>query len=232
MSHDEYPDDSTLTLELRDSLSELAVPRPRPLAAITSRGRVHRRRRRLAGLGVTGAAACIALALCLTGVFGADPARSTGTVQTADFTLTSSSDGTVALRLGQLFDPAALQRALAHAGIPALVKTDIFCSSHPVTPGLFSVGVIPGTTGTPRGARPAPGGQAILQTLNIPVKPSQLAPMVDPVSIVLNPAAMPSGAELFIGFYDLGHTVFIDLIYTNSHSCRSAQDPPGTPWAH
>lgn len=232
MSHDEYPDDSTLTVELRDSLSELAVPGPRPLAAITSRGRVHRRRRRLAGLGVTGAAACIALALGLTGVFGADPTRSTGTVQTAEFTLTSFSNGTVALRLGQLFDPAALQQALAHAGIPALVKTDIYCSSHPVAPGLFSVGVIPGPPGPPHGAQPGPAGQAILQTLNIPVKPSQLVPMDDPVSVVLNPAAMPSGAELFIGFYDLGHTVFIDLINTNSHTCRSAQDPPGTPWAH
>jgi hypothetical protein len=232
MNHDEYPDDSTLTEELRDSLFDLAVPGPPPLAAITRRGRAHRRRRRLAGLGVTAAAACVALALGLTGVFGADPARSTGTIQTSEFALTSFSNGTVALRLGQLFDPAALQRALARDGIPALVKTDTYCSSHPATPGLFRVGVVPGPTGTPGRAGPGPGGEAILQTLNIPVKPSQLAPMVDPVSVVLNPAAMPSGAELFIGFYDLGHTVFIDLIYTRSHTCRSAQDPPGTPWAH
>lgn len=47
-----------------------------------------------------------------------------------------------------------------------------------------------------------------------------------------NPAAIPAGTELFIGFYDLGHTVFVDLIYTNSHTCTSAQDPPGTPWGH
>jgi hypothetical protein len=69
MNHDEHPNDSTLTRELHDSLSELAVPGPPPLAAIISRGRVHQRRRRagFAGRGGTGAAAGIALALGQTG---------------------------------------------------------------------------------------------------------------------------------------------------------------------
>jgi hypothetical protein len=232
MTHDEHLDDGTLTRELRDSLAELAVPGRPPLTAITGRGRAHRRRRRLAGVGVTGAAACIALVLGLTGVFGADPAHSTGTIQTAGFTLTSFSDGTVALRLGQLFDPAALQQALAHDGIPALAETGRYCSSHPATPGLFRLGIVQSPARPPHRALPGPGGQGILQSANLPVRPSQLAPMVDPISIRLNPAAIPSGTELFIGFYDLGHTVFVDLIYTNSHTCRSAQDPPGTPWAH
>ena len=69
----------------------------------------------------------------------------------------------------------------------------------------------------------------ILQIVNLPVKPSQLAPMVDPVSMVINPAAMPSGTELFIGYFDLVHTFFLDLIYTSSHTCSHAQQPPGTP---
>ena len=68
-----------------------------------------------------------------------------------------------------------------------------------------------------------------MQTANLPVKPSQLAPMVDPMSMVINPAAMPSGTELFIGFFDLGHTFFVDLIYTGSHTCSTAQQPPGPP---
>ena len=41
--------------------------------------------------------------------------------------------------------------------------------------------------------------------------------------------AMPSGTELFIGFFDLGHIFFSDLIYTSSHTCSHAQQPPGTP---
>jgi hypothetical protein len=75
---------------------------------------------------------------------------------------------------------------------------------------------------------PARGGGIELGG-NWPVKPSQLAPMVDPVTMVINPAAMPSGTELFIGFFDLGHTLFAGLIYTSSHTCSDAQQPPATP---
>jgi hypothetical protein len=53
--------------------------------------------------------------------------------------------------------------------------------------------------------------------------------MVDPVTMVIDPAAMPSGTELFIGFFDLGHTLFADLIYTSSHTCSNAQQPPAAP---
>ena len=108
MNHDEHLDDSTLTQELRDSLSELATPEQPPLAEITGRGRAHRRRRLagFAGTGVAGVAAGTALALGLTGVLGAAPARSTGTtgagtaarstgtIRTAAFTLTSNANGT------------------------------------------------------------------------------------------------------------------------------------------
>ena len=201
----------------------MAVPERPPLAAITSRGRVHRRRRLagFAGLGVTGAAAVIALVLGLAGVFGAAPAGGTGTSQTADSTLTSYINGTVALRLGQLFDPAALQRALAQHGIRALVKNDTYCSSSPGYPTRSSAGYCP--------ARPrhrTDGDYGISMTANFPVKPSQLAPLDDPITAVLDPAAIPSGTELFIGDYDLGHTFFLDLIYTSSHTCIIGQRPP------
>ncbi|HEY5355393.1 MAG TPA: hypothetical protein VIK57_23365 [Streptosporangiaceae bacterium] len=236
MSHDEDPDDSTLTRELRDSLAEVPVPERPPLAAITDRGRVHRRRRRagFAGLGVSGAAAVIALALGLTGVFGTAPAAGTGTVQTAAFTLTSYTNGTVSLKLSQLFDPAALQRALAQAGIRALVKNDMYCSSSPAAPSPIRLGVLPspspGHAGKRRRATPGLGnGQGIWESVNLPVKPSQLAPMVDPISMVINPAAMPSATELFIGYFDLGHTIVVNLIYTSSHTCRNTQQPPGPP---
>ena len=231
MSHDEHPDAAALTQELRDSLSGLAVPGRPPLAAITSRGRVHQRRRLagLAGLGGAGAAAVIALVLGLTGVFGTAPAGGTGPVQTADFTLTSYANGTVSLTLGQLFDPAALQRILAQHGIRALVKSGTDCSSSAAALSPIRLGVLPGPgpAGTRRRVRPGLGnGQGIWESVNLPVKPSQLAPMADPVSMVIDPAAMPSGTELFIGFFDSGHTLVVDLIYTGSHTCRNTQQPP------
>jgi hypothetical protein len=216
-NHDEHPDDSALTAELVDSLAEVAVPGRPPLAAITSRGRVHWRRRlaALAGLGGTGAGALLALTLGLTGVFSAAPAP--GALQTGDaFTLTSYANGTVSLKLSQVFDPAALQRALAGHGIPALAKTGTYCSSNPAVSAPAGRRVLSIPRGIPD----------ILQTGNWPVKPSQLAPFVDPVSMVLDPAAMPPGTELFIGNYNLGHAVFVSVIYTDSHTCSNGQVPP------
>ncbi len=237
MNHDEHPDgDSTLAQELRDSLSVLAVPERPPLAAITGRGHAYQRRRLagLAGLGVTCVAAGIALALGLAGVFGAAPAR-TGTPQTVAFTLTSYTNGTVSLKLSQMFDPVALQRALAQHGTRALVKIGSYCSSSPAAPSPIRLGILPGTSPGPAGTRrhratPGPGdGQGIWETVTLPVKPSQLAPMADPISMVINPAAMPAGTELFIGYFDLTQTIVVDLIYTSSHTCRSTQQPPGGP---
>ena len=235
MNDDERPDDSALTAELVDSLADLAVPERPPLAAITDRGRVYQRRRLagLAGLGVACAVTGIALVLGLTGVLGAAPTRN-GTAQTAAFTLTSYTNGTVSLKLSQVFDPAALQRALAQHGTRALVKVGSYCSSSPAAPSSIRLGVLPGASPGPAGTRrrAAPGlgnGQGIWESVTLPVKPSQLAPMVDPISMVINPAAMPAGTELFIGYFDLAQTIVVNLIYTSSHTCRSTQQPPGGP---
>jgi hypothetical protein len=235
MNDDERPDDSALTAELVDSLGDLAVPERPPLAAITDRGRVYQRRRLagLAGLGVACAVTGIALVLGLTGVLGAAPTRN-GTAQTAAFTLTSYTNGTVSLKLSQVFDPAALQRALAQHGTRALVKVGSYCSSSPAAPSSIRLGVLPGASPGPAGTRrrAAPGlgnGQGIWESVTLPVKPSQLAPMVDPISMVINPAAMPAGTELFIGYFDLAQTIVVNLIYTSSHTCRNTQQPPGGP---
>jgi hypothetical protein len=235
MNDDERPDDSALTAELVDSLGDLAVPERPPLAAITDRGRVYQRRRLagLAGLGVACAVTGIALVLGLTGVLGAAPTRN-GTAQTAAFTLTSYTNGTVSLKLSQVFDPAALQRALAQHGTRALVKIGSYCSSSPAAPSSIRLGVLPGASPGPAGTRrrAAPGlgnGQGIWESVTLPVKPSQLAPMVDPISMVINPAAMPAGTELFIGYFDLAQTIVVNLIYTSSHTCRNTQQPPGGP---
>jgi hypothetical protein len=230
MNDGEHPDDSALTAELRDSLADVAVPERPPLAAITSRGRAHRRRRRagLAARGGATAAVVIALALGLTSLLGAAPGRGTGATQTAAFTLTSYVNGTVSLKLSQVFDPAALQRALSQHGVRALVKTGTYCSSSPAAPSPVRLGVlpIPRRAGTRHRATPELGGQSIWESATLPVKPSQLAPMADPISLVINPAAMPSGTELFIGFFNPGYSVFVDLIYTGSHTCIKGQPPP------
>jgi hypothetical protein len=234
MNHDEHPDDSTLTRELRDSLSELAVPARPPLTAITSRGRVHQRRR-LAGfasLGIAGAAAGVALALGMTGVLGGAPARGTGAIRTAAFTLTSNANGTVSLNLRQLFDPAALQRALARDGIPALVTADAYCSSSPAAPGPVRAGVLSARApaGVRRRAAPGRAGRGIVESALFPVKPSDLAPSVaGELTMVINPAAMPAGTELFVGYFNSEDTLMFDLIYTSSHTCSHAQQPPAIP---
>jgi hypothetical protein len=213
MNHEEHPNHSTLTRELRDALAEVAAPGRPPLAAITSRGRAHRQRRLagLAGLGVAGVAAGAALVLSLAGVLGAAPARSTGTIRTAAFTLTSNANGTdtLTLNLRQLLDPAAFQRALAQHGIPALVKTGTFCSSTPQPPG---------------------NGAIVAYLGNRPVGPGDhhFSGPATKVVVVIDPSALPAGTELSFGYFDQDRTLMDTIIYTGSYTCSSGQ-PPATP---
>jgi hypothetical protein len=231
MNHDEHPNDSVLTRELRDSLSQLATPKRPPLAAITNRGRAHRRRRLtgFAGLGGAGVAVGAALALGLTGVLGAAPARGTsttadaaparsaGTIRTAAFTLTRNANGTVTLRLtsSQMFDPTVLQQALAQDGIPALVKTDTYCSSNPAPPDPMSIGVL---THEINGIPLKPPQPVKLPAKGVPAE----------TGTVINPAAMPSGTKLFFSYFNSDTLLFSDLIYASSYTCSNAEQPPAT----
>ncbi len=173
-----------------------------------------RRRHRLsavAGLSVT-AAAGTALVLGLTGVLGPAPARSTGTIRTAAFTLVSNSNGTATLTLspGELLDPAVLQSDLAQYGIPALVTTGSFCTSDPAPAGFSQV------------------------VSEYPPGPWTLTPQsgVQP-TITIDPAAMPAGTELSVGDFQLSsgeqQADFV-LIDTSSYTCSSTPpDPNGLP---
>lgn len=233
MNHHEHPNDSALTRELRDSLSELATPERPPLAAITNRGRARQRRRLagFAGLGVTSVAVGTALALGLTGAFGtasargtgtirlgAAPARGTGTIRTAAFTLIRNANGTdtLTLTMTQMLDPAALQRALTQHGIPALVKTGTYCWSNPPAPDPGSLGVL--------SVRPPVKPQHAA----VPV-PSDLNRIAAHTVTVINPAAMPPGTELFFGYFNSDHALFFDLIYTKSYTCNNGPQPPANP---
>jgi hypothetical protein len=134
MSHFEDVADDEMTRQLRDSLSGIRVSGQPALGEIMSRGGAQRRCRilRTTGVGVASVAAGSALTLGLTGALGGTGVTSGAgtTAQEAAFTLTANSNGTDTLTLNedQVFNPAALQQALAEKGIPALVET--------VTPGL------------------------------------------------------------------------------------------------
>jgi hypothetical protein len=216
MKDDEHSDDSTLTRELRDAVSEVAVPERPPLAAITNRGRAHQRR--LAGfaaLGVTGVAAATALALGLTGVLGAATARSTGTIRTAAFVLTRNANGTDTLTFSKshLLKPAALQQALAQDGIRALVKINADCSSNPAPPSASSIGVV---------SIQLPDGTP----LSIPTTHEAGTRIPPNAVIVFKPSAMPTGTEMFLGYRSYGTRAIpprlsaFHLIYTNSYTCN------------
>jgi len=115
-----------------------------PVDQIISRGRTVRARRRtsraVAGLAVV-AAAGTALALGLTGVLGAAPARSTGTIRTMAFTLVEHANGTATLTINPnvLLEPSILQSDLQQDGIPAMITTGRFCFSDPSPAGFNQV---------------------------------------------------------------------------------------------
>ena len=230
MNHDGNPNDSVLTMELRDALSELATPERPPLTTIASRGRAHRRRRLAGfaglGLGLTVAAAGAGLALGLTvapnspptpnAIRSTTPAYGTGktasTTRTPAFVLTSNVNGTdtLTLTMSQMLDPATLQQALTANGIPALVKNGTYCTSTPAPPDPVSAGVL----STPLPAAPhtmvqAPSGPA----------PNQVTQMAAHTVTVINPAALPAGTELFFGYSSGIHAVFTDLIDISSYTC-------------
>jgi hypothetical protein len=114
----------------------------------------------------------------------------------------------------QMLDPAALQRALARDGIPALVKTDTYCSSDPAAPDPHSIGVLDTQL---RGGAPLKPSRA--------VKPP--ADFVLNTVTAINRAAMPSGTRLFVGYFNDDHLLFADLIYASSYTCSTGQ-PPAT----
>jgi hypothetical protein len=203
--HDQLTDCAELR-ELRDSLAGVTMAgRPR-LAAITAKGRAHRRHRlaAAAGVSVAGVAAGTALALGLTGVFAR--AQAPARFQTTAFTLASNPDGTASLTIhpGELFDAAALQDDLAQYGIPAKVTSGSFCTSDP-PPADFSqvVSFWP----------PGPGTV-------------QANSGVDP-TITIDPSALPAGAELSFGNFQLTSGQLqadVTLIDSDSYTCRST--PP------
>ena len=129
-------DDEVLNA-VRQTLS--GVQMDRPVEEIEHRGRTRRRHRRLLGAAAAGGlAVVVALALALPSAGwrpGGGPATggtggSATAMQPVAFTVTRQSDSSVKLTLNlrQLFDPVALQQALAEAGVPAVVRAGVQCT--------------------------------------------------------------------------------------------------------
>jgi hypothetical protein len=195
-------------LQARDALSGTRMETP--VEAILAKGRSRRRRRRLAQLSAA-VAASGALALGLAIVGSNSSALAPGTIRTAAFTLARNANGTASLTLNQdqVFNPAALQQALARDGIPALVQTGTYCTSTPAPPssGVVSIQL--------------PDGSPVPHTGNqSPVPPDAVT--------VINPAAMPGGTELSFTYSNHDRDLTGSLIYTAAHTCSSTP-PVGPP---
>jgi hypothetical protein len=208
-----------------------------PAEQIVSRGRAIRaggHRRLAAGITTVAAAGSVALGLGLSGAPGATPSagagtapgagtiRAAGTIRTAAFTLTRNANrtDTLTLTMNQMLDPAVLQQALERDGIPALIKTGIYCWSSPAAPDPASIGVLSVRLPVkpPHVMVPASSGPA----------PSELKQLAARTVTVINPGAMPSGTELFFGYSSSIHALFTDLIYTRSYTCGNGL-PSGGP---
>jgi hypothetical protein len=182
----------------RDSLTEVHMSTP--LDTIVRHGRAARRRHRLIGLAGTGAVAvAAALAAGLTGVTGST--HRSGIIRTAGFTLVSNANGTATLTINPrvLLEPGTLQRDLKQDGIPAMVTVGRFCSSNPPPAGFLRVVSF----------QPKPQG-------------GERRPVADP-TVTFNPSAMPAGAELSFGNFQLAdrqQTSFA-LIDISSYTCTS-----------
>jgi hypothetical protein len=193
-------DTDELSTELRDSLTELRLPAPPPLADITARGRARRRHRLFAVAGSSVAVAAVIAATALAGNLGAAsrPAQSHDAnqhvgsanhrvgatrrgvppreIRTAAYTLVRHADGSVTLTIDptELFDPTALQSDLAKDDISAQVTPGKICYSDPA-PGEVSQVVVWHT-------RTEPSGDD---------------------TITIDPSAMPAGSELSFGVVPL-----------------------------
>jgi hypothetical protein len=228
--HDELSDHDVLRAAA-DSLAGLPVARPPDVESIMARGRAHRARRArrvtaAASLSAAGAAASTALAVGLTSAPSPAPAPAPapvpaapspgtgiGPIRTAAFTLAGNPDGTATLTInaGELLDTASLQRDLAQYGIPAKVTSGKFCSSDPAPDGFKQAVQLygPWVRMTPSGPGKPPPDQSTL-------------------SVTIDPAAIPAGAALSIGDFQLGpdqQQADLALIDTSSSTCSST--PPG-----
>jgi hypothetical protein len=162
---------------LKESLGDLSM---RATAdEIVAAGRTRRRRRRLVGLAVGGAA--------VTGLgfgvgYGSAPSTPAGVhIQTVGYTVDTKADGTVHVTWDKqrLFDDReGLQAALRQAGMPVLIKVGEFCKGPQDSGKLGPHGDGAGVDRVMKDEKGANGR----------------------INIVFTPSAVPRGMQLFIGY--------------------------------
>ena len=120
-------DDHTLTV-IRDQLAEAQdllgeMPAGAPASEIFARVRKRRYRRGFAALAVACAATGLALAVVLPSGTQPRPVH----VHLAAWSVDTNPNGTVTFKLRNTSHPARLQRTLAEAGVPAMVRWGEIC---------------------------------------------------------------------------------------------------------
>ncbi len=166
---------------LRDAMD--GVTMSTPVEQIVSTGRTRRQHRRLA-LVAAGTVAVTGLALgvaTLANPSAAPPTAGGGVhVRTVAFTVDTMTDGTIQVtwtKRRMQEDPAGLEAALRQAGFPVLMKVGEFCIGPGDDPTLV------------HGS--GPGVDAVVRPLQ---------DTGDDVTFVFDPAAVPAGRQLFIGY--------------------------------
>lgn len=211
--NDNEPNDNAVLSAVREAISGLPVSAAPQLAAVTARGRAHRRRR----LGLAaGAGVCAVLAVGLAvggSLVGsppqhiAEPAPQRQAVHLAAFTVVTDADGSTTLTLtkAQVVDPDALRAALAEHGIPAVVTAGEFCrTAQQPAPGVGDVAIFNGQ----RAAKQYAGQPAVKQKDGRTVQPNPGQPAFKQQpgqgpsgdTVVIYGSRIPRGVELSIGY--------------------------------
>jgi hypothetical protein len=187
-------DNDVITL-VREPFAEVGMTTP--VEAVVARGRAVRRHRRLRRATSAAAAVAAGAVLVTLAVTGGRPAP----VQLAAWTVITEPNGTVAVSIRDLRDPAGLQRALQAHGVPAIVR---FYASGALMPSCM----IPG------GSRL----ETIYQRVFVEAPAGSSGPL-----LYIDPAAVPRNAEIGIDAVP-GNGLGIELL-TRDGRCL----PPSTP---
>jgi hypothetical protein len=190
-------DDATLTA-LSNRLSQGRDPlggvhMTTPVSVIFAGASRRRGRRALAGAG----AVCAAIVLALTLAFAlalpsANPARPVS-ARLAAWSVDTNANGTVSFTLENTTDAARLQRVLAQAGIPALVRWGEVCLAQGRQVLLPTQGIVKGPAGS----------VFLLMGRGVPVELHW--------SWTITPARIPSGARFVISEIPSAHVPAGDI---------------------
>jgi hypothetical protein len=205
---------------VRESVATMELPpRPDP-EGIIARGKARRCRRRWTGVAALAVAATVtALAITIPGRGrpNDDTTLKLGSrqvhVELAGYSIDSNTNGTVTITVTdeQSMNPTYMQKILAEAGVPAVIRVGSFCHTNTQPPGYTQVvtdGVIH------RLPRRDGQGQDGFQGLHGNV-------------MVITPSAMPQGAELSIGYFP-SHVAFTLITDSEPLTCVTT-DQPSTP---